>query len=387
MKFTPTAVALASLASAAYGQSSSAAAATSTGAATTGNSSDFTTGLAAALTAANLTTLAQVLGAFPQVAQTFQSGGNFTVFAPSNEALSPLLANPAALNLTEVMGTLMYHISPMTLPASALGVGMNHTIAPSLLQEPLLGGNNTAPLVLSIGMDGQPRVRTATQNATVYLNTTYQNVLIHAIDTVLMTPANLTATASAGNLTSLASALTAVSADLPATLDNTPRLTVFAPNNAAFAAVQSVASTLNVTQIGNVLENHIINGTVVYSTMISANTTAVSAAGETISFQIMNGTVYVMSGNTTMARVIRTDIPITNGVVHIIESVLANTMSNASAAMAAESSYAQAATASPSATAGIAGAAAGATGAGYQTMVAGTTLAAAVLGAAFAVIA
>lgn len=51
-----------------------------------------------------------------------------------------------------------------------------------------------------------------------------------------------------------------------------------------------------------------INGSVVYSTAITASTTAVSAAGETLSFQIMNGSVYVMNGP-ARAQIIRTDVP------------------------------------------------------------------------------
>jgi hypothetical protein len=66
------------------------------------------------------------------------------VFAPNNAALAPLLADPSSVNATMVGEILSYHVSPMTLPVSALGEGMNHTIAPSALMEPLLGANMTA---------------------------------------------------------------------------------------------------------------------------------------------------------------------------------------------------------------------------------------------------
>ena len=107
------------------------------------------------------------------------------------------------------------------------------------------------PLVLSIGMDGSPRVRTASQNVTVY-NTTevnlvlrfpaialqllltnlvptlqYANLIIHSVDNVIQAPLNLTATLGAANLTQIAGALSMVSPDLPAMLAETPRLTIF----------------------------------------------------------------------------------------------------------------------------------------------------------------
>lgn len=57
-----------------------------------------------------------------------------------------------------------------------------------------------------------------------------------------------------------------------------------------------------------------------------------------------------MSGNNT-ARIIAPDIPMANGVVHIIDRVLANPIGNTEAAQSAASSYAVQATASPMATA------------------------------------
>lgn len=67
-----------------------------------------------------------------------------------------------------------------------------------------------------------------------------------------------------------------------------------------------------------VLANHIINGTVVYSNEITAETTAVSAAGEQFSFAMNNGALTVMSGDMAMARVIRSDIPSECFLKHIL---------------------------------------------------------------------
>lgn len=129
-------------------------------------------------------------------------------------------------------------------------------------------------------MDGSVRVRTAAQNVTVLNSTTYQNLIIHTVNEVIDIPQNLTATLSALNLTQLTGALSAVSQEIPRMLDNTSRLTVFAPVNEAFADIASTISTLNTSTIQNVLLNHLINGSVVYSTDIMENTTAISAAGE-----------------------------------------------------------------------------------------------------------
>lgn len=109
------------------------------------------------------------------------------VFAPNNDAFSDI----ASVDPTMIESILSYHISPVVVRQADLTTGTNHTIVPSLLQEPLLGMNQTAvsrekatrqpheterlllqPLVASFGVDGQPRIRTASQNVTVGANTT-----------------------------------------------------------------------------------------------------------------------------------------------------------------------------------------------------------------------
>lgn len=90
----------------------------------------------------------------------------------------------------------------------------------------------------------------------------------------------------------------------------------------------------------------VINGTVVYSTLLSsANYT--SAGGEPFTFTTNSTGAYVTSGTTT-AQIVAADIPITNGVVHIIDRVLANPETNPPAAESAASSYAAVATATTS---------------------------------------
>lgn len=70
MKLTATTLAVASVIAYAQAQNTTAPA---------GNGTDYATGLVAALNGAGLTTLAGVLGGYPQIAQMLQMGGNYTV--------------------------------------------------------------------------------------------------------------------------------------------------------------------------------------------------------------------------------------------------------------------------------------------------------------------
>lgn len=81
------------------------------------------------------------------------------------------------------------------------------------------------------------------------------------------------------------------------------------------------------------------------TTLASANYT--SAGGQPFTFTTNSTGAFVTSGTTT-AQIVAADIPIANGVVHIIDRVLANPTANTAAAESAASSYAAVATATSS---------------------------------------
>ncbi|MCH9686228.1 MAG: fasciclin domain-containing protein, partial [Deltaproteobacteria bacterium] len=147
------------------------------------------------------------------------------------------------------------------------------------------------------------------------------NGIIHVIDRVLLPPdLDLVETASkAGKFRTLLAA--AEAAGLVEELTGQGPLTLLAPTDSAFDKLpKGTVSTLlepeNRQTLRLVLSNHILHGRVYANEAIKAGT-AKSAAHRKLRFGIDDGRLTVDG-----ARVIRTDIDATNGVVHVIDRVL-----------------------------------------------------------------
>ena len=137
---------------------------------------------------------------------------------------------------------------------------------------------------------------------------------MHVIDSVLTVPTGLLATAELANLTAFAGALAAT--DLLSTLEVASDLTIFAPTNEAFSAIASAANGWSMKQAASILEYHVLNGTVAYSSSVS-NSSIEMAAGSKVNTVVEGGAIFVNG-----ARVIIADILFSGGVIHVIDAVL-----------------------------------------------------------------
>jgi uncharacterized surface protein with fasciclin (FAS1) repeats len=139
--------------------------------------------------------------------------------------------------------------------------------------------------------------------------------VIHIIDAVLTVPPPPSTATMDSNLTSLASGLE--STNLLTAVDSLRDVTIFAPSNDAFKAVSNATSNLTMQQLAGVLEYHVINGTVGYSTLLTtglANESFPTLAGGNLNVLTEDNKVFINSAQVTM-----TDIIVSNGVVHVID--------------------------------------------------------------------
>lgn len=131
---------------------------------------------------------------------------------------------------------------------------------------------------------------------------------------------NIVETAVAnGSFKTLVTAVTA--ADLVATLSGPGPFTVFAPVDAAFAAlpagtVESLVSPENKGKLTGILTYHVVAGKVL-SSDLSNGMKAKTVNGAEITITIADGKVKVNG-----AQVVLADVATSNGVIHVIDGVL-----------------------------------------------------------------
>lgn len=124
---------------------------------------------------------------------------------------------------------------------------------------------------------------------------------------------------AAGSFKTLAKALEA--AGLVDTLKGAGPFTVFAPTDEAFAklpagTLESLLKPENKAKLQRILTYHVVSGKVMASDVMTLQS-ARAVSGDAISIVTRNGGVTV--GN---ARVVKTDIVASNGVIHVIDAVM-----------------------------------------------------------------
>ncbi|RDC60686.1 uncharacterized protein HME9302_01901 [Alteripontixanthobacter maritimus] len=134
------------------------------------------------------------------------------------------------------------------------------------------------------------------------------------------------------NFSTLVSAVTA--AGLGETLSGEGPYTIFAPTNAAFdklpaGTLDTLTMDENKEQLSGILTYHVVSG----ETMAEALTTAITDAGDagydittvnggTLNAKLVDGNVVLTDAMGGTATVTATDVDASNGVIHVIDTVL-----------------------------------------------------------------
>ncbi len=271
--------------------------------------------------------------------------GPYTVFAPTDSAFEEIGLNLSDFDTDEENATLAkilsYHVAMGSVMSSELEDGMEIN---SLIQEPI-----------TVNIYGQGAVVLNGEASVTTADVETSNGIIHIIDKVLMPPSESPDTPSEGEIcydmdthtvdltkteencdemwiaavdipttaaattvhTSLVAAI--AKANLTETLKGEGPFTAFAPTDEAFTAaginLDDYDSDEKISALADILLMHVVSGKVM-SSDLTDGMEATSLSGDTLLFMI-GDTVSVNDATVTIA-----DVPVSNGVIHVIDKVL-----------------------------------------------------------------
>lgn len=255
--------------------------------------------------------------------ETLKGKGPFTVFAPTDEAFGKLpkgtidtLLKPE--NKDQLVSILAYHVVPGKVDAA-------HVVK---LDSAKTVQGSTLPIHVEHG-----KVSVGGVNV-VKTDIDCSNGIIHVIDGVLMPPAKSAAAepkqsepagdivdvaVGAGSFKTLVAAVQA--AGLVDTLKSEGPFTVFAPTDEAFAklpkgTVETLLKPENKQKLTDILTYHVVPGKVLAADVVKVNA-AKTVQGSEVDVKVDGGTVMIDG-----AKVLKTDIMTSNGVIHVIDSVI-----------------------------------------------------------------
>jgi len=238
-----------------------------------------------------------------------QADGPFTVFAPVNSAFDALGADLVSAllapeNADLLVDILSYHVLA-GVAAQSSGLTNGQTVT-------TLQGSD-----LTIGVSGS--VVTVNDAAVTNPDIQATNGVIHLIDSVLLPEVDLVDLGILNGLSTLVDLVR--SAGLETTLrgDNGGAgYTVFAPTEAAFAALPAVPTGQDLV---DVLTYHVVPATVL-SESLSDGQVVTTVNGATFTVNVSGSAVTLTDGQGTTVNVVATDVSATNGVVHVIDGVI-----------------------------------------------------------------
>jgi len=278
--------------------------------------------------------LAAAQAADPAIVAALSGEGEFTVFAPTDEAFAALLAEleVSAEDLLAdqdlLTAVLQYHVLEGAVMSGDIVALLEESDA--IYPTTLLGSR------IKVALDGE---NVMVNDATVVAaDIEASNGVVHVIDTVLLPPATIAElvveAASAEEDAEFTLLLAAIQGADPAileTLSGEGAFTVFAPTDAAFEAaiaalgVDPADLLANSELLTGVLLYHVV-GSELYSGDIVAALTEAGEEGIWVDSLVEGDPLYVTLTEDGVfvddAQVIITDIVASNGVIHVIDAVM-----------------------------------------------------------------
>ena len=253
------------------------------------------------------------------------AAGPFTVFAPTNAAFSAFLAANGFAKLEDVpvpvlQQILLNHVVSGEVRAAAVPTeGYVKTLATfgtTSSNLSILAQRNAS----GVSINKDVKVTTADVIAT--------NGVVHIVDKVIALPTVVNHALNNANFSILVAALTrpSLGVNYVALLSGAGPFTVFAPTNAAFAALLTELGLTSLDQVDDAtlnaaLQYHVVDGANVLASQLTNGQVVTTFGTGTFTINLTGGAKIVDAKDRT-TNIIITDVQGSNGVVHAIDRVL-----------------------------------------------------------------
>ncbi len=263
--------------------------------------------------------------------ETLRGEGPFTIFAPTDAAFSALpdgLLEALLADTDTLREILLYHVVPREVRSG----------------EVVQSGDAVTAQGERVDFSVQAGSAYVNQAEVIQPDIDTSNGVIHAVNAVLVPPSinveklladDIVDTAIAdGRFNTLVTAVQA--AGLEETLRGDGPFTVFAPTDDAFDQLPAgtVSSLLNdIPTLTDILLYHVV-GAEAYASDVVGMSSATTVQGQPVAITMSGGNVYVND-----AQVVITDVQASNGVIHVIDTVILPPTENIAEALEADGRF------------------------------------------------
>ncbi|MCY7358738.1 MAG: fasciclin domain-containing protein [Rudanella sp.] len=256
-------------------------------------------------------------------------GASLTIFAPNDDAFKAAgfadVASINALPIATIEQVLKYHVFNGLVKSDAPQLGTN-TPVQSI-------GGGTAYITKTVS--GSTAGVTINGARVIKADQAVANGIVHTIDRVLLpsAPSILSALQSdPANFSLIVAAINRVpslAVQLSSTLAAGQPVTIFVPDNAAFAATGSPLANLaainaaSLTTLSSVLGYHATSGLTFSNQLVAGQLTTLNPTSAKLTVVITTNTPTIKGNqNTTAATIKRADVVANNGLIHVVSQVL-----------------------------------------------------------------
>ncbi|OAQ85033.1 fasciclin domain-containing protein [Purpureocillium lilacinum] len=278
----------------------------------------------------NLTKYYDLIKKYPDILLQLPSYQGVTIVAPSNKAFenipyTSLNGQWDPEDKAKTVPLLQYHILQGNVSTKDLDTGPT-VVRKTLLTDSKYTNVTSGQNVLINKQPGDVVVFTTSMGTRCTLiegDIAFQGGLIQVVDNLLIPPARIDKTSEAFKVSSFLGALYA--AKLMPDLAYRKNVTIFAPQDEAFALVGGGLEKLDSQKLARVMGYHVVADQVIVSSAFSNGTKLATlakangegGASEKVTVRIAGNNKYVNS-----AQIVQPDILIANGILHLVSDVL-----------------------------------------------------------------